>query len=143
MSKDEKKRLLKIFEAMDIDKSGTLSLEELTIGYNQHLGSIISEGEVQELFKKADANNSGTIDWNEFCTIASDKTNLMSNANLKKAFSMFDKDKSGSIDANELTAVLQTFGGHVKAIGNAAEEEKMVANIMEKVDVNKDGVIDF
>jgi len=34
MSKDEKKRLLKIFEAMDIDKSGTLSLEELTIGYN-------------------------------------------------------------------------------------------------------------
>jgi len=55
---------------------------------------------------------------------------------------MFDADKSGTIDANELTAVLQTFSGNIPEKGSE-DESKMVKEIMENVDVNKDGVIDF
>jgi Ca2+-binding EF-hand superfamily protein len=55
---------------------------------------------------------------------------------------MFDADKSGSIDANELTAVLQTFSAAIPEKGSEAEA-KMVKEIMETVDVNQDGVIDF
>ena len=55
---------------------------------------------------------------------------------------MFDKDKSGAIDANELSAVLQTFNAAIPKQGSE-EEAKMVKEIMETVDINQDGVIDF
>lgn len=142
MSKEEKKKLKKIFTTMDVNGDGTLTLEELSEGYRTHLGNVMNAHEMGELFAKADKDKSGTIDWNEFCIIAANKADMMSKDNLKKAFNTFDKDKSGTIDANELAAVLHTFSTAIPAEGSQAEAA-MVKEIMDNVDVNKDGVIDF
>jgi len=120
---------------MDTNNDGTLTMEELSEGYRVHLGSFMDAAELQELFKKADKDNSGTIDWQEFCILAANKEALVSKDSLKKAFNMFDKDKSGSIDANELAAVLHTFSAAIPEKGSEAESQ-MVKEIMETVDIN-------
>jgi len=67
---------------------------------------------------------------------------LTSKDGLRQAFNLFDKDKSGSIDANELSAVLHTFSAHIPEKGSE-DETKMIKEIMDNVDINQDGVIDF
>lgn len=106
---------------MDVNGDGTLSYEELADGYKMHLGNILNKQELDELFMKADKDNSGSIDWKEFCIIAADRSALTSKDSLKQAFNLFDKDKSGSIDANELSAVLQTFNAQIPEKGSEAE----------------------
>lgn len=63
---EEKKDLDKIFKAIDIDGDGSLSKQEILIGYEEHFGIPISEKQVDEMFEKIDLDGSGTIDYTEF-----------------------------------------------------------------------------
>jgi len=42
-----------------------------------------SKKTLNELFEKADTDNSGTIDWKEFCVVAANRDNLVSKDSLK------------------------------------------------------------
>jgi Ca2+-binding EF-hand superfamily protein len=66
---DEKKQKLKeIFEKTDKDHNGSLDKAELksALGELQILGVEYSEGEIDALFDKADANGDGKIQLEEF-----------------------------------------------------------------------------
>lgn len=52
-----------------------------------------------ELFKKADMDGSGALDYGEWCVATINKRDLLNEQNLKIAFELFDRDKGGSIDA--------------------------------------------
>ena len=67
LTKDEEKRDLdKIFKAIDTDGDGTLSKEEVLLGYENHFGVPITEEQVDEMFAKIDLDGNGAIDYTEF-----------------------------------------------------------------------------
>ena len=59
-----------------------------------------------EVFKNADVDGSGSIDFGEWCTATINQQELLNEPNLKAAFKLFDKDGSGHIDANEIATIL-------------------------------------
>ena len=105
-SKQSLKRVRQIFNLLDIDNSGTLSLEELQKGYRQHLNKYATDKDIKEIFNKADTDNSGHLDWREFVELAMNKERFLSKEFLLHTFNEFDKDGSGSLDAGEIKNVL-------------------------------------
>ena len=55
-----------------------------------------------EVFKNADVDGSGAIDFGEWCTATINQTELLNEPNMRAAFKMFDKDGGGTIDASEV-----------------------------------------
>ena len=102
----------------------------------EHYGRVMSDTEVEQMFKAVDTDNSGFIDYSEFVIAASNQTSLTSQEKLHAAFKMFDKDGSGIISADEIREVL-CFGG-----SNALTVEAVDA-IIKQVDENGDGEIQF
>lgn len=94
---------------MDVNGDGKLSKEEIQNGYLQFFGRSLNDQEVDEMFTKVDADNSGEIDYSEFVVATMNEKNLLSNNKLQTAFKMFDKDGGGSISTDEIKQVL-SFG---------------------------------
>ncbi|PAA75584.1 hypothetical protein BOX15_Mlig023125g3 [Macrostomum lignano] len=63
MSQDRKQQLTKLFEQIDKDKSGYLSLSELKEGCAK-IG--ITESEAQAVLSKMDVNQDGNVSVSEF-----------------------------------------------------------------------------
>ena len=59
----------------------------------------MSDEDVDEMFKYADSDNSGFIDYTEFIVATVSQEELTENGFLETAFKMFDKDGSGTISA--------------------------------------------
>jgi len=51
---------------------------------------------------------------------------------------MYDTDKSGKISAAELKSVISDFGVNLD-FGDSTDEKRLVDQIMDSVDANKDG----
>jgi calcium-dependent protein kinase len=119
---------------MDVNGDGKLSKEEIQNGYLQFFGRSLNDQEVDEMFAKVDADNSGEIDYSEFVVATMNENNLLSNNKLQTAFKMFDKDGGGSISTDEIKQVL-SFGQNL--------DEKVVNEIIKQVDANGDGEISF
>jgi calcium-dependent protein kinase len=94
----------------------------------------LNDQEVDEMFQKVDADNSGEIDYSEFVVATMNEKNLLSNNKLQTAFKMFDKDGGGSISTDEIKQVL-SFGQTL--------DEKVINDIIKQVDANGDGEISF
>ncbi len=110
MSKQERDNLSKVFKAFDKNGDGKLSMEEVKSGYLDHYGRIMTDDEVEDMFKAVDTDNSGFIDYTEFVVAATSQNTLNTKEKLSAAFKMFDKDGSGIISADEIREVL-CFGG--------------------------------
>jgi calcium-dependent protein kinase len=119
---------------MDVNGDGKLSKDEIQNGYLQYFGRSLNDAEVDDMFSKVDADNSGAIDYSEFVVATMNEKNLLSNNKLQTAFKMFDKDGGGSISTDEIKQVL-SFGQNL--------DEKVVNDIIKQVDANGDGEISF
>jgi calcium-dependent protein kinase len=106
LSKGKREEMAKVFKAFDKNGDGRLSMDEVKQGYVDHYGKIISDDEVEKMFKAVDADNSGFIDYTEFVVAAMNEEELNSTDFLKAAFKMFDKDGSGIISSDEIRSVL-------------------------------------
>lgn len=95
-----------IFDAIDRDRSGSLSLEEL----RHHLlqaGNPLSDDELNFLFSSMDADNSGEIDFEEFGELMLRHRRLMSRLDeFATYFIPIDENENGVLEPEEMNAVL-------------------------------------
>ena len=126
-----------MFTKLDKDHDGILTMEELEAGMQDICEVFHLEApDIMTMFRAADTNGNGTIDYSEFITAAFKKDLLLTNKNLEQVFKMIDHDGDGKISKDELK---QTFGG-----GHVADRGSIVWNdIMNEVDKDNDGYISF
>uniref|UniRef100_A0A7C8YRZ0 non-specific serine/threonine protein kinase n=1 Tax=Opuntia streptacantha TaxID=393608 RepID=A0A7C8YRZ0_OPUST len=105
LSDEELKGLKELFNNIDIDRSGTITLEELKNGLAR-LGSRLSEPEIEQLLGAADVDKSGTIDYMEFVTATMHRHRLERDENLFEVFKYFDKDGNGFVFLDTHTSLL-------------------------------------
>lgn len=134
ISQKDTKDLREVFYAMDTNKDGKLSREELLNQFTKTMGAEAADEEVDRIMREVDTDSNGYIDYTEFLKATIDTKTLMSVENMKHAFDAFDKDGSQSISAQELKRMLE---------GNATSENEVWRMIIEEVDKNGDGEIDY
>ena len=130
LSDKEIKKIKEIFQNIDTNNDGKLSLEELK-------KAVALSGEfkieyVNEIFKSIDTDNSGNIEYTEFISASIEKNIYLNEEKLKDAFKLFDADGNGKISRAEIGKIL-----------HLDKNSKEVDNIIAKLDTNKDGEIDF
>ncbi|XP_009103544.1 calcium-dependent protein kinase 28 isoform X1 [Brassica rapa] len=96
------------FDAIDVDKNGVISLEEMRQALAKDLPWKLKDSRVAEILQAIDSNTDGLVDFTEFVAAAlhvhqleehdSEKWQLRSRA----AFEKFDIDKDGYITPEEL-----------------------------------------
>ncbi|OMJ80209.1 hypothetical protein SteCoe_19570 [Stentor coeruleus] len=134
VTKEQTKKFIDAFKVLDKNGDGRISREELIEAYRVQMGEFAAMEEVEKIMKKADANNSGFIDYTEFVMASAEANTLICNKNLEDAFKAFDTDGSGKISAKELKQVL---GSKLRA------RDKIWKKLIMEVDENGDGELDI
>jgi len=166
MTDEPSKQVLRHFKRLDADGDGYLDDKELTfllldMGYTGHT----AKGEALKMISHADKNDDGKVDFDEFKQVWYRKVLSTNDQYIHRVFSVFDDNGDGHIDANELQQILfpKTEGaesGDAESAGNEEEKElaaspeddgegmndgflDTVKRMIQEVDANKDGKIDF
>ena len=132
-SKEEKRKLLETFQALDTNNDGVLSRKELQEGFKK-IDNALTEADLDSLMKKIDNNKSNEIDYSEFVAAAIDRKKFLSDNRMLKCFNLFDKDNNGTITMAEFKMVFSQKGEN----DNQVWEE-----LLAEVDQNGDKEIDF
>uniref|UniRef100_A0A1D1YR11 non-specific serine/threonine protein kinase n=1 Tax=Anthurium amnicola TaxID=1678845 RepID=A0A1D1YR11_9ARAE len=121
------------FDAIDVDKNGSISLEEMRHALSKDLPWRLKEPRVLEILQAIDSNTDGLVDFDEFVAATlhvhqlvehdSEKWQLRSQA----AFEKFDVDRDGFITPEELRM-------HIGMRGS-------IDPLLEEADIDKDGKI--
>ena len=134
-TKKQQRSMRDTFNQFDTNGDGLIQIDEFLRAYRV-LYPNADEGSVDEraldVFSKADADGSGSIDFGEWCTATINQQELLNEPNMRAAFKLFDKDGGGTIEANEVAAIL----GH-----NVTEEENVWEDVIREVDIDGDGKI--
>ena len=133
LNENDVSNLREIFTSFDKNKDGHISLEELKNGLEKLNGKEIDNQEIEKIFLSLDTDKNGQIGYTEFlASIISERTYL-NEERLYEAFVNLDKNGSGKISKDEIKTVIMK--------NNA--NDNCVEKIIEKVDKNGDGVIDY
>ena len=129
LAEQEIKKIKEIFQSIDSNNDGKLSVEEL-----RNAISLIGQKNenIEEIFKSMDTDNSGEIEYTEFISASIEKNIYLNEKKLKEAFKSFDLDGNGKINREEIVKILKV-----------TKSSKELDKIMEKNDTNKDGELDF
>lgn len=130
--KDEEiKNLKEIFNTLDKDNNGSLTLEEVRTGIEKLKDC--KDLNFEEVFKSIDTDGSGVINYTEFLAATMDQKLYMKEERLYEAFKVFDKDNSGKISAEEIKSIIQDEN---MSLDKAKE-------LIKTFDTNGDGEIDY
>uniref|UniRef100_A0A7S2ZFU4 Calmodulin n=1 Tax=Rhodosorus marinus TaxID=101924 RepID=A0A7S2ZFU4_9RHOD len=132
MDEGDLRAVRKAFDEVDLDGSGTITLEEMRTALEK-LGNKVAEAELLDMWRTFDLDGNGTIDYEEFLTATTDLKKVNTADNFRYAFKKFDKDGDGSITVDEVLDALKDIG----------VQEEAAAEIVREADLNNDGVIDY
>uniref|UniRef100_A0A1I8I4S8 Calmodulin n=1 Tax=Macrostomum lignano TaxID=282301 RepID=A0A1I8I4S8_9PLAT len=139
------------FALFDKNGDGIISTEEIG-EVMRSLGQTPSPSELQEMVRQVDINGNGSIDFEEFVAMMSDRYQLESELvkherHLRKAFvsinlvfnllalKVFDKDGNGLIDSSELKRVMASLGEELS--------DQEIDEMIREADRNGDGFVDY
>jgi len=125
--------LKKVFETIDKNGDGNITLKELKDG----LSGVKNKDELLAIMEGADTDGSGTINYTEFIAATMEQNMYLKEENLRSAFKMFDKDGSGKISITEMK---QALGAELEGQPDDDDEWNQ---LIREVDIDGDGEIDF
>ena len=126
------KKLRESFNRVDLDDSGEIDYFEFTEMCGEEKTPFTNA-----LFQLIDENGSGTLDFNEFVSVAALYCSYTQEDVLTFAFNTFDKDGSGTIDEEEFMDLARMINaGSPMFPGNFGRALSMFDN-------NDDGLLDF
>ncbi|CAL9115834.1 calcium-dependent protein kinase [Musa troglodytarum] len=134
LSMEEVADIKDMFDKLDINKNGQLTLEDLKYGLHK-LGHQMADEDVKILMEAADVDGNGTLDYGEFVAISIHLKKIGNDEHLHKAFQYFDQNKSGYIEIEELRDCL--------ADDIDPNHEEVINAIICDVDTDKDGKISY
>ena len=123
--------LKETFTEMDVNKDGTLTLQEFKEGLRKFCDDDIAE-KAEELFNNLDLNYEGRFDYNDFIVNSLDRHLLFMEDKLFMAFWMMDRDGSGKLSKEEIK----------QALGLKCDSATM-QKIISQFDLDGDGEIDY
>ena len=129
--------LRSIFEGMDKDGSGLVSIEEMRKGLRTK-GAVLGTQEVLSIINAMDLDTNSQIDLKEFTAATLHKVAMTlsereKRESLTKAFEAFDIDGSGTISLSELRSVLK----------DRVMTEKELEECLRECDKDQDSMISF
>jgi len=133
MDRAEVGDLQELFLLLDTNNTGTLSLEELKIAFEQLNVPDVSDEEMKKLFKGIDHDGSGQIHYTELLAAFAESHGLVSMDRLADAFDRIDADGKGYIDHEDLKKIL----------GKEFADEEVVKKMIEEADFKKNGRVDY
>ena len=129
------------FKWINRSQSGAITKDELKTAFKETTDIYIDEEKeklIEDQYHQIDIDLSGEIELTEWIVAAIDKRSLIQEDKLRLAFGLFDKDHGGSINAFEVRNTLLGDGNVLDAA-----EEKIWKAIIDEVDYDGNGVIDF
>lgn len=160
--KEELQNIKRVFQLLDKDNDGTLTMEELREGLTKHnffellrkdytceVGDGVLNDEFELIMEALDTDNDGQIDYNEFLQATISAQANLNQTTIKEMFNMFDIDKDGTIDREELQQIFSKEKvGIFKNLSQAQSETpdegpNIIMEIMAEVDKNNDNIITY
>lgn len=126
-------KLRQQFEAIDINKDGKISFEEIEILISKHLGEKDQLLLFSILRNMIDIDQSGTIDYFEFLSLCTKHQDALTIDNLTKAFHSLDRDGDGKLTIVELREAFEAGGGR-----NHHRSQSFWERYIEKFDKDSD-----
>jgi calcium-dependent protein kinase len=129
-----------MFETMDANGDGTLTMAEIRDGLDQaKLADLVNE--ITAVMEELDNDGSGKVDYREFIAATMNKKTALTHDYVWQVFKQFDTDNSGSINKDNLATILN--GHEMKFTQVVGLEKKEIEDLMEKYDKDGNGIIDF
>ncbi|XP_033727376.1 neo-calmodulin-like [Pecten maximus] len=134
-----RKEIRETFELFDSDQDGKLSTAEIE-NVLDNLGMSTNKGVIDDVIKRLDADENGTVEYDEFEAFITNSGFLKSlpdetDQDMLAAFQVLDADGDGYITKDELTDFMSRFG--------EKKTEEEIQEIIKESDTNKDGRISY
>ena len=122
-----------IFEEMDTNKDGTLSINEIKDAINKmaEIGNM-DEDEKNYFLQSFDTDRRQKIEYNEFINACMDQKIYLREEKLINTFMLLDFDGSGKISKEEIKFAL-----------NGDIDDETLEKLIQEFDLNRDGEIDY
>lgn len=135
LSGQEKKIYKRLFEAMDKDKDGVLSKEEIREGLKYLVDYHPSDAELDAAMNILDTKKKGSVDFKDFLNYISFVKRISNEQFIKAAFDYADSDRDGYLSKEDLRKSLQSVGLNL--------DEDYITKIFKFSENSKNGKIDY
>ena len=128
-------KIKKAFNKLDVNKDGSIEIEELFTYYKKLFPGIGKEKimKMRKFIESADLNNNGKIEYSEFLTILNVIRAEFDDKFLREIFDYYDYEKNGFIEAKDLKELFE----------DTNISDQQIHQILDEVDKNEDRKIGF